>query len=155
MNTYNFIKNISAFLFVYIHDSLLIPAYVLIHFNDDYPLLTLNFKYINKNIINNGLLQRLQNNDIYTIFTSNKNVELKYNKETGIALLKNITKIQSDIIKDQRIIRLALTITNEFIKFIKSIPDYRNIFICGTGLTSAVYDIHNKKYLTLKKLLTK
>jgi len=135
VNTYNFVENKSAFLFVYIHGLLLlIPGYLFIHFNDVYPVLTLNFNLINKIIIDKETLECLKHNDIYTIFTSNDQIELNYNLETGISLLmlsilQNITKYQADILINPSIIALKESVYNIFGIFMKTITDKTTFLI--------------------------
>jgi hypothetical protein len=153
VNTYNFVENKSAFLFVYIHGLLLlIPGYLFIHFNDVYSVLTLNFNLINKIIIDKEILECLKHNDIYTIFTSNDQIELNYNLETGISLLmlsllQNITKYQHDILTNPSIIVLKESVYNIFGIFMKTIID-KSIFLISE------YTINNlelfNKYLKYK-----
>jgi hypothetical protein len=159
VDTYNFVKNKSAFLFVYIHGLLLlIPGYLFIHFNDDYPLLTLNFTFINKIIIDKELLECLKHNDIYTIFTSNEQIELNYNFETCISLLmlsilQNITKYQHDILINPRILALRESIYTFFARFMKTITD-KSIFLISTNTIDNIncfnkYLKYKLKYLKL------
>ena len=123
LNTYSFINNISGFLFVYIHNILLlIPGYLLVEF-DEFPLLTLTLKVINNKLIDSDILSQLKNNDIYKIFTFDDSFE--YTPESGLAHImlryfNNIVKFQSDFLNNKEILTSINYIISKFETFYKN-----------------------------------
>jgi hypothetical protein len=146
LDTYNYINNKSGFLFVYIYELLLlIPGYLLVKF-DEYPLLTLNLKLINDKIITDDTLSILKNNNIYKIFTSNDDILIDNETVIGSMMLSfynNITKIQSEILKNDDIINPSnvLLITDLFNDFYLN---NKALFITNN------YDETHNKYLKYK-----
>lgn len=125
LNTLNYINNASGFLFVYIHDLLLlIPGYLLVQFNE-FPLLTLNFKLINDKIINPVILEKLKNNNIYRLISSNY-VSAPDNDEIKIGIIMllfydQITKFQHDYLEKNKILipTIILEIKKKFNDFLQ------------------------------------
>jgi hypothetical protein len=174
---YKFINNETGYLFVYIHNNILIiPGYLIIYFYYEYPVLNYKLNIINDFILddrNRDIINLYKENYFFKILYSTKNIKFdnKFNKFNYICLImlynrKTLFDYQLKFIKDYK---AALTpkfkyLNHEDKKII--IDDYNEYKTKGlsiekikleTEFSQKYYFLkaqkYKRKYLNLKNLI--